>query len=74
MSRHDPITTKTFRGGIGNHIDAIRNSGSSTGFSCRMDMTHKRCTGCGQKKPKKGGTSPTEKLWKCADCKNKSVN
>lgn len=55
--------------GGGNHIDYIRNKEPAIGLF--LDISYKKCTCCLQRKPKKGGTNPTKKGWKCADCKIK---
>ena len=59
--------TRYDKDGGGNHIEAIRNQPIREFVFINLSV--KKCTVCGEVKPKKGGTRPTEKWWKCAECK-----
>jgi hypothetical protein len=60
--------------GCGNHIDRLRGVGKKPPMTGLPDFSTKLCLCCGKRKPRKGGTNPAKKGWKCADCKTKVSN
>jgi len=60
--------------GSGNHIDRLRGIDKKPDTFVLRDFSTKLCPCCGKRKPRKGGTNPAVKGWKCADCRMQVSN